>query len=56
MTDKVTRLPVTPQFAKEAELHQRLLEVIGDYAGDLSLVATIGVLELIKLKIIEDAK
>lgn len=54
--DNVMPLGVVPYFSKEAELHQRLAEVIGEYAGELSLVATLGVLELLKLKIIEDAK
>lgn len=54
--NNVTSLGVTPHFSKEAELHQRLSEVVGEYAGELSLVATLGVLELLKLKIIEDAK
>lgn len=35
-------------FAKEAELYKRIEAVIDDYAGELSLVAVLGVLDLAK--------
>lgn len=35
-------------FAREGELYSRLVEVIDDYAGEISLVSAVGVLELVK--------
>jgi len=35
-------------FAREGELYNRLVAVIDDYAGELSLVAVLGVLDLAK--------
>ena len=35
-------------FAREGELYNRIIEIIDDYAGELSLVAVIGVLDLAK--------
>lgn len=35
-------------FTKEAELYKRITSVIDDYAGELSLVAVIGILDLAK--------
>lgn len=52
----VTPIPVEPKFPKEDELFQRLNAVVSDYSGELSLVATVGVLELLKLAIIERTK
>jgi hypothetical protein len=55
-SDNVTQIPVEPKFSKEDELFKRLNNVVSDYSGELSLVATIGVLELLKLAIIERTK
>lgn len=52
----VTSIPVKPKFSREDELFQRLNAVVSDYSGELSLVATVGVLELLKLAIIERTK
>lgn len=54
--NNVTPIPVEPKFPKEDELFQRLNAVVSDYSGELSLVATVGVLELLKLAIIERTK
>lgn len=35
-------------FAREGELYSRVIELIDDYAGELSLVAVLGVLDLAK--------
>ncbi len=35
-------------FPREGELYNRIVEIIDDYAGELSLVAVVGVLELAK--------
>lgn len=40
------------RFPKEAELMERISEVISDYNGELSLVAVIGVLEMKKQTLI----
>lgn len=55
-SNNVTQIPVEPKFSKEDELFKRLNNVVSDYSGELSLVATIGVIELLKLAIIERTK
>lgn len=35
-------------FPREGELYKRITEAIDDYAGELSLVAVLGVLDLAK--------
>lgn len=49
---KVARLPVERTFAVEGELAKRLKEVIYSYEGQISVVATVGVLELVKHEIL----
>ena len=43
---KVTSLNKDKVFSKEGELMERLSFLIDEYAGELSLVAVIGVLQL----------
>jgi hypothetical protein len=35
-------------FVREAELYERMTKLLDEYAGDLSVVAALGVLELAK--------
>jgi len=42
------KFPVDPKFSKEQELCGRLQDLIHEYDGELSLVAVIGVLDLVK--------
>lgn len=46
--ENVVDLKKEKVFAKEAEAYQRIVDVIDDYAGELSLVAVLGVLDLAK--------
>ena len=43
-------------YRAEDELYNDLLELVYSYAGRTSLVATLGVIDLVKDKIISDAK
>lgn len=45
---QVTKLPINKKFALEQELYSRLQDVIHDFDGDVSVVAVIGILELLK--------
>jgi hypothetical protein len=42
-------------FTKEGELMERLTALIDEYAGELSLVAVLGILELKKADMIKNA-
>lgn len=42
-------------FALEAEVHDRIKKLIAEYEGRLSLVAAMGILELVKMEIKEAA-
>jgi len=44
------------RFPKELELSIRLGELVHEYDNELSLVAVLGVIELAKLKIIDDCE
>jgi len=54
--NNTTRLPVEPKYSKEQELYARIESLIHEYNGELSLVATIGILELAKIHVMECAK
>lgn len=41
------------QYPVEKELFERLLSVVREYGGDMSLVAGLGVLELVKKDLID---
>lgn len=41
-------------FSKEGELAERIEALCYEYSGEISLVATIGILEVVKLKIHND--
>ena len=51
---KVINLGKDKKFTKEGELMERLTNLIDEYAGELSLVAVMGVLELKKITMIDD--
>jgi len=44
----VVELGLTQQYPKEAELSNRLMEVIYEYAGEVSTPAVIGCLDIVK--------
>lgn len=46
--ENIIDLKMKKTFPREAELYQQLIEVIDGYAGELSLVAVLGVLDLVK--------
>lgn len=46
--ENLIELNKTKVFAREGELYNRIVEIIDDYAGELSLVAVLGVLDLAK--------
>ena len=48
----VKNMHVKKRFTKESEMHQRLYDLICEYNGEVSLVATIGVIELLKLTLV----
>lgn len=41
-------------FVKEGELTERISNLIDEYAGELSLVAVLGILEVIKANLLTD--
>tara|TARA_R100001198_G_C5180243_1_gene177223 strand:- start:671 stop:832 length:162 start_codon:yes stop_codon:yes gene_type:complete len=41
-------------YTKEGELMERLTHLIDEYAGELSLVAVMGILELKKITMVDD--
>jgi len=45
---KTIDFPVQKKFSKEQELYSRLQDLIHEYDGEISLVAVIGVLDLLK--------
>lgn len=40
--------PKVVDFPKEDELHNRMLDLINEYVAELSLVAVVGILEVVK--------
>ena len=52
----VSQIPVEKRFSLEAEMAARIREQIDTYSGRVSLVAAIGVLEVIKGDLIESVK
>jgi hypothetical protein len=53
--NKVINLGKDKKFTKEGELMERLTNLIDEYAGELSLVAVIGILDLKKTTMVNDA-
>jgi len=49
--DNVKNLNKEKVFSKEAELTQRISDLICEYNGELSLVAVLGILELKKIEL-----
>lgn len=56
MTAKVFTLKVSKTYAQEAELADRVKAIIYEYAEQISLVAALGALEVVKHDLIEDSK
>ena len=50
----ITELNKEKIFSKEAELSNRIGELINEYEGELSLVAVLGILELKKIELFVD--
>lgn len=50
----VINLNKDPVFFKEGELAKRIEALCYEYSGEISVVATIGILEAVKLKIHND--
>ena len=51
MSDNVFMIGKEVKFPAEAELHNRIHDIICEYNGEISLVAAIGILELEKIKL-----
>ncbi len=54
--DNVLNLGKVPKFPVEAEFAKRLNDLVSEYEGRLSLVAALGILELMKSQLLSDAK
>lgn len=54
--NKVIDLGVKKTFPVSAEIIERLSAVIHEYDGEVSLCEAIGILEILKMSLIEDAK
>ena len=50
------KFPAQPKFSKEQELYSRLHDLVHEYDGELSMVAVVGSVELLKLHVIEASK
>ncbi|AFH95178.1 TPA: hypothetical protein ACHWKK_003278 [Providencia stuartii] len=48
----ITKLPIDKKFQANGELSKRLLELIHEYDGEISLAEAIGVIEIVKLTLI----
>lgn len=51
----VARLPIERNFKQEGELAQRLLALIHEYDSEVSLVAVIGCMEVVKAELLAAA-
>ena len=56
MTNEPIKFPVQPKFSKEQELYSRLHDLVHEYDGELSMVAVVGIVELLKLHVVEASK
>lgn len=54
--DNTIQFPKEPKFSKEQELYSRLYDLVHEYDGELSMVAVVGIVELLKLHVIEVTK
>ncbi|MFW0927222.1 hypothetical protein [Providencia sp. VP23HZSY-1] len=50
----ITKLPFDKKFQANGELSKRILELIHEYDGEISLAEAVGVLEIVKLKLIDE--
>nr|WP_282554856.1 hypothetical protein [Providencia stuartii] len=48
----ITKLPIDKKFQANGELSKRMLELIHEYDGEISLAEAIGVIEIVKLTLI----
>jgi len=55
MSDPI-KFPAQPKFSKEQELYSRLHDLVHEYDGELSMVSVVGIVELLKLHVVEAAK
>jgi hypothetical protein len=53
---QVIHMKVSKIYAQEAELADRIKALIYEYVDQISLVAALGVLEVVKIDIHQDAK
>lgn len=49
---KIVKLPVDKKFQANGELSNRMIELIHEYDGEISLAEAIGVIEIVKLTLI----
>lgn len=52
----VQSLPVDKNYAVESEMARRITELVFEYSGQVSTVAAVGVLELIKHSLLNTTK
>lgn len=52
-TGKLVSLPVQKTYQVEQELHDKLLAVVREYDGQVSLVSVLGILEVLKSTIVQ---
>lgn len=52
--NNVLQMNKEKQFKKEQELYSRIVDLIHEYDGEISLVAALGALELAKTQIIQE--
>lgn len=55
MNDKIVSLKKEKTFPTEQELHNRIVDIMEEYHGDISLVAVVGILDLIKFDLLSNA-
>lgn len=53
MSENVINLRDTPLFALESEVAQRVKALLMEYEGRLSLVAALGILEVVKSELMQ---
>ena len=50
------KFPAQTKFSKEQELYSRLHDLVHEYDGELSMVAVVGIIELLKMHVVEASK
>lgn len=54
--NNTVQFPKEPKFSKEQELYSRLHDLVHEYDGELSMVAVVGIIELLKMHVVEASK